>query len=120
MNNLDRFAEFLLVGIFLFAGLSKILAYQRQPRAQGGPSWRGNGMASGMAYPIALMEIAGAVGLVVPLNLWQPDMIARLAAAGLALLTLATFLYRVRRKESGAPVMALFLLTLFVIVGRWM
>jgi uncharacterized membrane protein YphA (DoxX/SURF4 family) len=120
MNSLDRIAQLLLVGIFLFAGLSKLFAFQWPPQVQAGPSWRGNGLPRGVAYSIALMEIAGALGLVVPLNLWQPDLLPKLAAAGLALLTLAAFSYHVRRKEPAAPMMALFLLTLFVIVGRWL
>jgi uncharacterized membrane protein YphA (DoxX/SURF4 family) len=120
MNSLERIAELLLVGIFLFAGLSKIFAFQRQPQVQAGPSWRGSGLPRGVAFSIALMEIAGALGLVVPLHLWQPDLIPQLAAAGLALLTLAAFAYHVRRREPAAPLMALFLLTLLVIVGRWM
>jgi hypothetical protein len=71
-----------------------------------------------MSLVVAFLEIAGALALVVPLNAWQPDMLARLAAVGLALMTLAVCLYRVRRKEPAAPVMALFLLTVFVIIGR--
>lgn len=121
MNGLEQIAQILLVGIFLFAGLSKIFAFQKEPQVQAGPSLRGNGLSRGVAYAIALTEIAGALGLVVPLSFWQPDLLPRLAAGGIALLTLAAYIYYVRRKEpSAAPMMALFLLTLLVIVGRWL
>jgi uncharacterized membrane protein YphA (DoxX/SURF4 family) len=121
MNGLEQIAQILLVGIFLFAGLSKIFAFQKEPQVQAGPNWRGNGLPRGVAYAIAVVEIAGALGLVVPLRFWQSDMLPRLAAAGLALLTLAIYFYYVRRKEpAAAPMMALFLLTLLVIVGRWL
>jgi uncharacterized membrane protein YphA (DoxX/SURF4 family) len=120
MTGLERFAQILVVGIFLFAGLSKIFAFRREPQAEGGPSWRGDGFPRKVACGIALIEIAGALGLLVPFGLWQSDMLPRLAAAGLALLTLGVAIYHIRRKEPAAPMFALFLLTLLVIVGRWL
>jgi uncharacterized membrane protein len=73
-----------------------------------------------MAYAIAFMEIAGALGLVAPLVLWQTDLLPGLAAIGLSILTLAVSIYHVRHKEPAAPMLALFCLTLLVLVGRWM
>jgi DoxX-like protein len=120
MNSLDRFAQMLIAAIFLFAGLSKIFALRRRTQTQAAPSWSGKGLSRRTVCAIAWMEIAGALGLVVPLDLWQPNMLPSLAAGELALLTLAVSIYHVRHKEPAAPMFALFFLSLLVIVGRWM
>jgi uncharacterized membrane protein YphA (DoxX/SURF4 family) len=119
MNNLDWFAQILLAGIFLFAGLSKIFALsQRTTALQTGPSLRGVGLPRLQACAIALAEIAAALALVVPFNLQHPNFLPLLAASGLALLTLAACIYHQRRHEFTAPVVALFLLALFVVVAH--
>jgi hypothetical protein len=41
------------------------------------------------------------------------------AAAGLALIMVLAGIYHLRRQEEAAPAVSLFLLALFVIVGRW-
>jgi hypothetical protein len=68
---------------------------------------------------VGIAELLGAVGVVVPVDLWPPYVLLRLAAAGLALLMVIAGIYHIRRQESAAPSVALFLLALFVIVGRW-
>jgi uncharacterized membrane protein YphA (DoxX/SURF4 family) len=119
MNHLDWFVQILLAGIFLFAGLSKLFAFQRKAEVpQTGPSCRGFGLPSTMAVGIALLEIAGALALVVPLIMWQPAILPLAAATGFALLSLAICVYHYRRGEFTAPVVALFLLSLFVIIGN--
>jgi hypothetical protein len=52
-------------------------------------------------------------------DIWPPDVLLRLSAAGLALLMVAAGIYHIRRQESAAPSVAVFLPALFVIVGRW-
>jgi uncharacterized membrane protein len=118
MNRLDWLAQMLLAGIFLYAGLSKILAFRRQPTGHAGPSLRCVELPRAGAFAIGLLEIAGALGLLVPVRYWQPDVLPLLAAAGLALLMAVAFVYHVRRKEPTDPIVGLFLLALFVIVGR--
>ncbi|MGD0096652.1 MAG: DoxX family protein [Terracidiphilus sp.] len=119
MNNLDWFAQILLGGIFLFAGLSKIVALRRQPdEPQAEPGFEETRVPRRFACAIALLEIAAALALLVPLNLWRPDLLPSLAASGLALLMVGAGVYRVRGRESAAPAVALFLLALFVIVGH--
>ena len=76
-------------------------------------------MPCNVVLAIALVELTGALALIVPFNLWQPGILPLLGAAGLALLTLCACIYHLRRHESAAPIVALFLLTLFVIIGRW-
>jgi hypothetical protein len=55
-----------------------------------------------------------------PFGLLPRLTLAQVAASGLAGLTLAAAVYRVNRQESAVPNLTLFLLILFVIVGRWM
>jgi hypothetical protein len=119
MNSLDWFAQVLLAAIFLVAGLSKVFAFQWETAMKSGPSLRCIGVPRTPSLLLALLEIALALVLIVPLNIWQPEILPSLAAAGLGMLTLFVALYRFRRNEHASPMIALFLLTLFVIVGRW-
>jgi hypothetical protein len=76
-------------------------------------------MSKGQAALVGLLEVVGAAGVLVPVDVWPPYVFLRLAAAGLGLLMVGTAVYHVRRQESAAPDVSLFLLALFVIVGRW-
>jgi hypothetical protein len=50
----------------------------------------------------------------------MPDhLLIRMAAAGLALIMVGAGIYHLRRQDSAAPAVSLFLLALFIIVGRW-
>jgi uncharacterized membrane protein YphA (DoxX/SURF4 family) len=120
MNNLLWIVQIILAGVFLFAGFTKIFAYERlvtavESRTKAGPV----GLSRVQAVLVGLAEILGAAGLLVPVDLMPPYIFLRLAAAGLALLMVAAGIYHLRRQESAAPSVALFLLALFVIVGRW-
>jgi uncharacterized membrane protein YphA (DoxX/SURF4 family) len=119
MNSVLWIAQILLAGVFLYAGLSKIFAYGRQTKTLSRPIGGCAGLPHELVAAIALAEIAGALAVVVPVDLWPPDILLRLAVTGLALLTVAAVVYHVRRKEPTAPLVALFLLALFIIVGRW-
>jgi len=77
------------------------------------------GLSNELAVAIGIIEIAGALALVVPIDLWPPDVLPRLAAGGLALVAMTGAIYHMRRHESAAPSITLFLLALFVIVARW-
>lgn len=85
----------------------------------GGVTLGFDGLPYELALVIGVAEIVGALALVVPVDLWPPDILPRLAAATLGLLTVAGGIYHQRRRESAAPNVALFLLALFVIVARW-
>ena len=120
MNGLLWIAQILLAGVFLFTGVSKILAYDELVKAVEAKSKGGKiGMSRQQAALVGIAELIGAVGVVVPMDLWPPYVLLRLAAAGLALLMVIAGIYHIRRQESAAPSVALFLLALFVIVGRW-
>lgn len=121
MNILDRFMEFLVAGIFLYVGFGKILRYQRRPKPLGAShAHLPFKLPYASAIAVGLFEIAAALVLLfTPYSTLQGASLVRLAAVLLALLTLGAGIYHVRRQEKVAQAVALFLLTVFVMVGRW-
>jgi uncharacterized membrane protein YphA (DoxX/SURF4 family) len=120
MNTLLWIAQIILAGVFLFTGFSKIFAYGQVVKVVEARSKAGRiGMTRVQAALVGLVEILGAAAVLVPMDLWPPYIFLRLAAGGLALLMVAAGIYHIRRQESAAPSVSLFLLALFVIVGRW-
>ena len=124
MNGLLWIAQLLLAAIFLFTGTSKLLAYER---LMGALESRSNGLPPGVSRRLAafigVAEIVGALGVVMPPELLPidlpPHLLLKMAASGLALIMVLAGIYHLRRQESAAPDVTLFLLALFVIVGRW-
>jgi len=120
MNGLHWIAQILLAGVFFYIGCSKLFGYRRANRfLPAGLGFGSLGLSSELAVAVGIVEIAGALALVVPIDLWPPDVLPRLAAAGLALVAMTAAVYHMRRHESAAPSITLFLLALFVIVARW-
>jgi len=120
MNELLWIAQVILAGVFLFTGFSKIFAYNHVVKVVEARSKdRPIGMSRAQALLIGLFEAAAAVLVLVPVDIWPPHILLRLACAGLALIMVAASIYHFRRQESAAPSISLFLLALFIIVGRW-
>jgi uncharacterized membrane protein YphA (DoxX/SURF4 family) len=120
MNSLVWVAQVLLAGSFIFAGFSKIFVFKRQKALVQTPLDAGCvGMPDGLAAAIALLEIAGALGLLIPVDLWPPHILVRLCAGELALLAGMIAIYQARRNEHATPSVTMFVLALFVIIGRW-
>jgi hypothetical protein len=125
MNGLLWIAQIMLAGAFLFTGVTKLLAYNSLVKTLEGDTRRKPiNMSRGQASLIGCVEIAGAVALVLPAAFTPPVLapdylLIRLAAGGLALLMVAAGIYHLVRKEPAAPAVVLFLLALFIIVGRW-
>jgi uncharacterized membrane protein YphA (DoxX/SURF4 family) len=125
MNTLIWIGQILLAAVFFVAGVARLVANKRQIKTIEGPgSIAPVGMNSMQGTVVGLLEIAGAIGVIVP-PAWTPDALAlnylsvRLAAVGLAILMVVATFYHFRRKESASPSISAFLLALFVIVGRW-
>jgi uncharacterized membrane protein YphA (DoxX/SURF4 family) len=120
MNTLLWIAQVILAGVFLFTGFTKLFAYEKlreviEARSKGGKI----GMSRPLAAFVGLVEIAGAAGVLIPVDVWPPHILLRLAAGGLALVMVIAGIYHLRRQETAAPSVVLFLLSLFIIVGRW-
>jgi uncharacterized membrane protein YphA (DoxX/SURF4 family) len=120
MNTVLWIAQIILAAVFLVSGVGKILAYEHlmgtlEARSKGLPA----GIPRGLAAFIGLAEVAGAIGVLVPGSFSPDHFIVRLAAAGLALIMVLAGIYHLRRRDSAAPAVTLFLLALFIIVGRW-
>jgi uncharacterized membrane protein YphA (DoxX/SURF4 family) len=119
MNSLDRIMEFLLAGVFMWDGLARIFSYSREAKESETSDLSGLiGQPDGSAAAIGLFEVMAALALVAPVGPWPAAARVLLAASGLALLMIAASVYRVRRQQSAVPTVALFLMALFVIVGR--
>lgn len=120
MSALNWIAQLLLAGVFLFDGFRRVFSFRRKAK----PLAAGSGFDSPdesiqLTAVIAMTEIAGALAVLTPVDLWPPDVLPRIAAAGLALLAVGASIRHARRHESAAPNVAVFLLALFVIVARW-
>src|ERR1700678_3769979 len=84
MNNLDRYMEYLVAGVFLCVGFTRILTYRRRPKPLGAQSASlPFGLPYGTLVAVGLFQIVAALALLTPLSFSPP--IAPWAAAGLVL-----------------------------------
>ncbi len=78
MNTLLWIAQLLLAGAFIFTGVGKVLAYDELVKAVEARSKGGKiGMSRGLAAQVGLLEIVGAIGVVLPIDLWPPHILLR-------------------------------------------
>jgi len=120
MNGLLWSAQILLAGIFLFLAAGKLFAYDRFARLAGfDSSSPAHALTQGHAKVIAVAEIIGAIAVILPVQTAMPYLLALAAAAWLALIMVEEGVYHALRRESAAPCIAIFLLALFVLLGRW-
>lgn len=125
MNTLNWVGQIVLATVFFIAGGTKLFAYKKlvktlESRRNTAPIT----MTTTQGRIVGLLEIAGAIGVILPpaftpAPLAANDLLILLAAGWLALLMVAASIYHFRRGESAAPSISAFLLALFVIVGRW-
>ena len=107
----------LLAAAFIAAGAMKVFAYKKYKAMseKNGPS----DLKRGLVMFIGLSELAGAIGIVLPMAANVAPWISPIAALGLATVMLLAVLYHLRRHEPPAAPAVLFLLALFVAVGRF-
>jgi hypothetical protein len=123
MNSLVWIAQVVLAGIFLTTGTFKLFAFTPLIHALQDRAHAPISMSPIRGKLIGIVEVALAFGVLMP-DIFTPDglvpefLIIRLSAAGLALLMVGVGVYHVRRHESAALAISIFLLALFVIVGR--
>ena len=120
MNGLLWIAQVLLAAAFFITAAGKLFAYEKAVKVVEARS-KGHSvsMSRGQAAVLGLAEIAGAIAVLLPVRLDPPHLVTLAGAGWLALLMVAVSIYHVRRQESASPSIALFLLALFVMVGRW-
>jgi hypothetical protein len=109
----------LLAGIFLATGLTKLIV----PRAQlaAGPMAWAADVTDPQFRTIGLLEVLGALGLILPGVFGIAPLLTPLAASGLALTMVAAIVTHLRLGETdrlAAPVVLL-VLTLFVAIERF-
>ncbi|HUB51768.1 MAG TPA: DoxX family protein [Terracidiphilus sp.] len=113
-------AQIALSCIFFYAAFTKVFA--RSAQANGGGHvllFACDGMPCRLIQFIALLEFVCALCLIVPIDIWPAHLLPRIASAVLASLVLITVAHHVRHKQHTAPIIGVFFLTLFVLVGRW-
>jgi len=117
MNTALWIVQILLALAFIAAGGMKVLAYEKYKAMseKNGPA----NLTRGLVMFIGIAELAGAIGLVLPMTANVAPWLSPMAGVGLATIMLLAVFYHVRRHESLAVPAGLFLLALFVAVGRF-
>ncbi|HWS51564.1 MAG TPA: DoxX family protein [Microbacterium sp.] len=100
----------LLALVFVGAGLMK-LARPKQALAESGMAYVEDFSAAQVKL-IGLVEVVGAVGLILPLLLNIAPVLTPIAAVGLAVTMLVATTVHVRRKESPLPTVVLAVLAI--------
>jgi uncharacterized membrane protein YphA (DoxX/SURF4 family) len=124
MNTMIWVAQLALAGIFLVSGTMKLFAFAPFVHALQHRAHTAVSLSPMPGKLIGFVEVLLAFGVLMP-DVFTPEgfipeyLIVRFSAAGLALLMVVTGIYHARRKESATLAVAIFLLSLFVIVGRW-
>jgi uncharacterized membrane protein YphA (DoxX/SURF4 family) len=119
MNTLLWIVQGLLAAIFLITGLTK-LTQPRAKMAAGPMSWAAQ-VSDGQFRTIGLLEILGAIGLILPGALDIAPVLTPIAAVGLALTMVGAVLTHLRLGEANrvAPPLLLLVLLVFVAIERF-
>jgi uncharacterized membrane protein len=117
MNAALWIVQGLLAVAFAAAGAMKVFAYEKYKAMsdRNGPS----GLTHGLVTFIGIAELAGGLGIVLPMALHIAPSLSLWAAIGLAVVMLLAIGFHLRRHESPVPPLVLFLLALFVALGRF-
>ncbi len=108
----------LLCAAFLMAGGMKIFAYEKYKK-QSEEHAKGKGIIPrGLTTFIGIAELAGAIGLILPMATHTVPALTPLAALGLAIIMILAVVFHLRRKEPPAPAAVLLVLSAFVAIGR--
>ena len=108
----------LLAFAFITAGAMKVFAYEKykaMSEKKNGPT----GPSRGLITFIGMAEITGSLGIVLPMATNIAPWLSPWAAIGLAIIMLLAIGFHVRRHESVAVPVILFLLAGFVVFGRF-
>ncbi|TDV42246.1 DoxX family protein [Actinophytocola oryzae] len=108
-----------LAAAFLGAGFMKV-ARSREDLAKAGMAWTED-FSPGMVKFIGVVEILGAIGLILPALLDIAPVLVPIAALGLAVTMVGAVIVHVRRKETKtmAPAVVLLILSAVVAILRF-
>lgn len=106
----------ILAFAFIVIGFLKVFAYEkyRALTEKNGPT----GITSGLAAFIGIAELAGGVGIILPMAANIAPWLSLWAAIGLSAIMLLAIGFHLRRKESPVSPAVLFLMAVFVVYGR--
>lgn len=105
----------LLALVFLIAGLMK-LAQPKEKLAASGMAWTED-FSAGAVKGIGVLEVLGALGLILPAISGIAPVLTPLAALGLALVMVGAISVHVRRKENQPIIINVVLLVLAAVVA---
>ncbi len=107
----------LLAFAFIAFGGMKLFAYEKFKvmSEKNGPT----GITRGLTTFIGIAELAGGIGIVLPMATNIASSLSPWAAVGLATIMLLAIGFHLRRHESAVMPAVLFLLALFVAFGRF-
>jgi uncharacterized membrane protein YphA (DoxX/SURF4 family) len=116
MNTTLWIVQSLLALAFIASGAMKVFTYEKYKAMseKNGPS----GLTRGLVIFIGVAELAGGLGVVLPMATNIAPSLSLWAAVGLSCIMLLAIGYHVRRHEPPVAPIVLFLLTVFVVFGR--
>jgi uncharacterized membrane protein YphA (DoxX/SURF4 family) len=107
----------LLAFAFIAVGAMKLFAYEKF-KAQSEKNGQA-GVTCGLATFIGVAEVAGGLGIVLPMATNITPSLSLWAAVGLSTIMLLAIGFHLRRHESAVAPGILFLLAVFVVFGRF-
>ncbi|MDP8989853.1 MAG: DoxX family protein [Acidobacteriota bacterium] len=113
MNIALWIVQALLSAAFFMSGGMKLFAYEKFQKMS-----KGRGISKGLVTFIGISELAGALGLILPLATHIAPLLTPLAALGLAIIMVLAIGFHIRRKEPSTPAVVLLVLAIFVTIGR--
>ena len=110
-------AQVLLALAFIASGGMKVFAYEKykMKTEKNGPT----GIPRGLTTFIGIAEIAGGIGIMLPMATGVAPWLSPWAAIGLATIMLLAIGFHVRRHESPVAPLICFVLAVFVVFGRF-
>jgi uncharacterized membrane protein len=106
----------ILAFAFIVVGFLKVFAYEKYKALteKNGPT----GITRGLAAFIGIAELAGGVGIILPMAANIAPWLSLWAAIGLSAIMLLAIGFHLRRRESSVPPVVFFLMAMFVVYGR--
>src|SRR5262245_52578765 len=109
----------LLAFAFVYSGGMKVFAYEKYTQMIHARSGQPMHFSRSFMTFIGICELAGGLGLILPMLLGIAPVLTPLAAAGLAIIMAGAAVVHLRRREPAAAPIVLFVLAAVVVYGRF-